>query len=313
MVDISDSPYRQLVKDWGADVVYSEMISAEALIRKVPKSLRQMKFQAAEKPVVIQLMCNKPETLTKAAKIVEKVGASGIDLNFGCPARKIANNFCGVMLMRDLELSHQLIQAAIEAVSIPVSIKIRTSINCEGTHWNKDGKRKKITVIDFLKKMNDLPIAAVMIHGRSFEAPYDGPADLQTIAEVKKIFKTGPVLANGALTTIESSAEILKITNADGLGLARSSLGKPWIFKQVKDYLKTGSYKEITWAKEKSTMLKHAQLFYDFYGPGKFMPMRRHLAHYIKGLPHAADTRKQLLLTNNPQEVKKILDSIDRD
>ena len=306
MVGVSDSPFRQQAKNWGADVVYSEMIAAEALIRQVGKATRMMLGSPAEQPLVVQLMGNKPESLARAAQIAEDSGAAGVDINFGCPAHKIARNYCGAMLMRDLDLSRQLIEATIKAVKIPVSIKVRTSIKAD-THLNR--LRPNITILDFLNKIKDLPIAAVMVHGRSFEDPFDGPINLNVISEVKKIFHSGPVLANGGLTTIESAKEILETTGADGLGLARSTLGKPWIFKQIRQYLDSGSYQELGWPDISQTMQEHAQAFYEFYD-GYFQPMRHHLSYYVRGLANASALRQQLQQTNSPQEVARILELI---
>ena len=304
MVGITDSAWRRLVKSWGADVVYSEMIASEALIRGAYKALKMMDFEAAEQPFVVQLMGNKPEVMAQAAKLAAERGAAGIDINFGCPANKIAKNYCGVMLMRDLELSHQIIEAVIKAVAVPVSLKVRTSINCQGHNYkNKD----MVSILEFLEHMQDMPIAAVMIHGRSFEAPFDGDIDHQMIREAKKIFTNGPLLANGGVATVEDAGRVLELTQADGLGLARCALGKPWVFKQIKEYLATGSYKEVGWQETKEAMLEHARLFYKFYGQDFFKPMRRHLAHYTKGLEKASEIRQQLVRTNSPQEVAEVL------
>ncbi len=305
MVGITDSAYRQLAKSWGADVVYSEMIAAEALVRDIPKAVKMMARTEGEFPLVVQIMGNNPETIAQAAKLAEEAGADGVDINFGCPAHKIARNYCGVMLMRDIPLSKKIIKAAIDAVDIPVSIKMRLSINAEDNQHPL--KKRQVTILDFLKEMSDLPIAALMVHGRSFEDPFDGDINLEMIRQVKEIFKTGPVLANGGLTTIESSKDILAATGVDGLGLARSTLGKPWIFKQIKDYLQTGSYTEITWPEIKQTMLAHTENFVQLYDKGYFDPMRRHLAHYVKGRANASELRQALVQVSTPKEVKMIL------
>lgn len=305
MVGITDTAYRQLAKSWGADVVYSEMIASEALVRKIPKAIKMMERVKTESPMIVQIMGNKPAVVAEAAKMAEAAGADGVDINFGCPAHKIARNYCGVMLMRDIPLSHKIIAAAIEAVDIPVSIKMRISINAADNM--PPGRKKAVTILDFLKEMSDLPIAALMVHGRSFEDPFDGDINLEMIRQVKQLFTSGPVLANGGLTTIESSKHILEATGVDGLGLARSTLGKPWIFQQIKDYLQTGSYQEISWPETKEAMLTHTKNFIKLYGADYFDPMRRHLAHYVKGRTNASELRQALVQANSLTEVKNIL------
>lgn len=306
MVGISDSAYRQLALSCGADVVYSEMIASEALVRRIPKALKMMERQPDEKPVVVQIMGNKPEVMAMAAQMIEASGAQGVDINFGCPAHKIARNYCGVMLMRDIPLSRSIIEAILEKISIPLSIKVRTSIFAADNQ--KPGERQRITISDFITALRDLPIAAIMVHGRSFEDPFNGPIDYQAIQEVKKLFTTGPVLANGGLTSVESAAEVLRETGADGLGLARFALGKPWVFKQIREYLNSGNYQEADWQEMKKTMQQHAQLYSDFYGSDYFLPMRRHLAHYVKGKPQAGELRQKLVQTNSAADVAKILE-----
>ena len=302
MVDVTDSAFRQLAKQWGADVVYSEMISADALMHNSPKTKGMLAHDGSEYPFVVQLMGKDPAVLAGAAKMAAAAGADGIDINFGCPANKVAKNMCGVMLMRDLELSHSLIAAVIDAVAIPVSIKVRISIN------DKHGSSlKKVTILEFLQRMKDLPIAAIMVHGRSFEAPYEGGIDIDMIKEVKKIFTSGPVLANGGLQHIEDAATVLAETGADGLGLARSVLGKPWVIKQVKDYLKKGRYEQLDWEAVKQLMVDHATLHEQYRGRKPFYAIRHHLAQYAKGHPHAAELRTQLVQVNSTDDVKSVL------
>ncbi len=306
MVGVSDTAFRQLCKKWGAQVVYSEMISADALIRNARKAHDMLRHDPSEYPFVVQIMGNKPDVLAEAARIVEQKGASGIDINFGCPAHKIARNECGVMLMRNLDLCHTLIKAVIDAVDIPVSIKVRVSIKPDQRHGATHGA-SPITVLDLLRKTSDLNIAALMIHGRSFEDPFDGGIRIDMIAEAKKIFKTGPVFANGGLTSVESSKEILDYTQADGIGLARSIIGKPWLFKQIHDFLYSGTYETLDWITIKKIIAEHAELFDSTRGKTPFKEIRRHLTHYVKGHPEASTIRQQLTQANSVDDVKNVL------
>ncbi len=306
MVGVSDTAFRQLCKAWGADVVYSEMISADALLRDARKAKAMLKHDSSEYPFVVQIMGNKPEVLAAAARIGEQAGASGIDINFGCPAHKIARNACGVMLMRDLDKCRELIAAVIDAVDIPVSIKVRVSIKPSHTHGPQHGA-PPITILDMLRKVSALPIAALMIHGRTFEDPFDGGIHIDMIAEAKKIFQSGPVFANGGVTSVESSREILQATGADGLGLARSVIGKPWLFKQIRDYLRSGAYTDMEWPAIKKIILDHARLFESTRGTTPFKEIRRHLTHYVKGHAQASEIRQRLAQANSVEDVEHIL------
>ncbi|MDP2816553.1 MAG: tRNA-dihydrouridine synthase [Rectinemataceae bacterium] len=304
MVGITDSAFRLLARQWGADVVYSEMISADALVHNAKKAHAMMDHETAEFPLVVQLMGNEPAVLAKAARMAADRGVSGIDINFGCPAHKIARNFCGAMLMRDLDRCRRLIVATIEAVDIPVSIKVRVSIKKERSHGMEPSH---ITILDFLEKVSDLPIAAIMVHGRSFEDPFDGGVRVDMIRAVKERFNSGPVIANGGITTIESSAQLLEETGADGIGLARSVIGKPWLFRQIRQYLETGTYEAMEWDMIQSTVIDHAMLFDRLRGDVPFVSIRKHLSHYVRGIDGASALRQKLVLASSSSEVASIL------
>jgi tRNA-dihydrouridine synthase B len=293
MAGINDMSFRQLCKKYGADVVYSEMVSVDGLFYNSAKTFELMKFKKKEKPYVVQLFGNKPELFAQAAKEVEKLGADGVDINFGCPAPKIFKITCGVRLMRDLDLCHEIIKATCEAVKIPVSIKIRTGIG-------------KTSGLDLVNKVKDLPISAIMVHGRSFEQAFRGEADLEAIKAIKKAFG-GVVLGNGGIYTPEQARDMLVQTGADGIGLAQGVLGKPWLFKQVKTYLKTGKYKECTMTQIKKVALEHAALNFKLKGKTGILEMRKHLAWYFKGFPGASDLRKKLVQVETMKEIKEIL------
>lgn len=309
MVGVTNSVFRRVAKDWGADVVYTEMISADALVHGSRKAWSMVEHDPSEYPLVAQLMGREPDVLARAAKEVASRGVSGIDINFGCPANKIAKNFCGVMLMRDLDRVRRLIEATLSAVDIPVSIKARVSISVEKMK-SGPGSGGRITILDMLEKVSDLPLAAIMVHGRSFENSFDGGVDLEMIKAVKEKFKHGPVLANGGLTTIESSREILNATGADGLGLARSVLGRPWLFRQIRQYLGTDQYENFDWPIVKGVMLGHSQLQFDIAGERRFPELRRHLSHYVRGFNGASYLRQQLVRASSPSDVARILAAV---
>lgn len=293
MAGITDSAFRQLCKYYGADVLYSEMTSADGLAYESKKTLKMLDHSAGEKPLVIQLFGKKPEHFKTAAKLVAKSGAQGIDINFGCPARKVVAHGGGISLMKDFKLCKEIISYACDGSSLPVSIKIRTSI-------------KGISAFDFLQYLKDLPIAAVMIHGRSYEQGFSGPIDFSFVKKIKQQFK-GIVLVNGGINTPIDAEISLDKTQADGLGLARGVLGKPWLFEQIKDYLSKGAFSEYGFEDIKTVAIRHVQLVYKTKGNHGIIETRKHLAWYFKSFPNAKNLRSRLVRANTIKEVKDIL------
>ncbi len=291
---ITNSPFRLICKEYGADVVYSEMTSADALHFKSKKTLAMLKFDQNELPLVIQLFGKDPEKFKTAAKIVEASGASGVDINFGCPAHKVVAHGGGVTLMKDLNLCYSIIQTTCENTKLPVAVKIRTSI--------KDND-KEITALNFLKKIADLPVACVMIHGRSYEQGFNGEIDYQMIKKARKYFK-GIILANGGINDLKSAKETLNKTQADGVGLARGLYGKPWLFNEIKI-----GYKP-SWEEIKQIILKHANYSNKILGKHGIIEMRKHLLWYVKGLRNAKDLRKDLVKVKNIKDIKSALEKI---
>jgi tRNA-dihydrouridine synthase B len=297
MAGITDSAFRQICREYGADVLYSEMTSADGLFYGGKKTFELLKFDKKEKPLIIQLFGKQPEKFLAAAALVEKSGASGIDINFGCPAKKVVAHGGGVTLMRDLNKCYEIVENTIKGTTLPVSVKIRTSIN---------NGLKKITAVDFVKKIIKLPISAIMIHGRSYEQGFNGPADYEMIKTVKEMVNI-PVLANGGINTPEEAKTMLDKTGADGLGLARGVRGRPWLFQKIKDYLNTGRYQAFTWEQIKKVMLRHARLAFESKGEYGLVELRKHLAWYVSGLPDAAKLRKKLVLIKTIEEISNIL------
>lgn len=302
MAGITDSAWRQICKMWGADVVHTEFVAAEALYYGSAKTMKMIAYKASEQPVVVQIFGRRPEFYPKAVKIVEQTGVAGIDINFGCPAKKVAGHGGGICLLRDMDTVKKIVATTIESTTLPVSVKSRASINCV------QGKPEQgsITALDFIKALQDLPVAALVIHGRSYEIPFTGPCDLEMLKKAKENFKSGLFFINGCFQNIEQIIADLKYTQADGIALSRALYGQPWLFKQIKEYLKTGKYTEITWQEIKDTAIKHAHLLYEDKGPKGFQEMRKHLLFYVKGHPQASELRKQLVAVENPQQVEKI-------
>ena len=305
MVGVTDLPFRTICHRYGADVVYSEMTMVQGLAHKGKKVLELSQVCDEERPVVLQLGGNDPELFYKAAQIaVQEIKPDGIDLNFGCPAKKVAGHGSGVSLLRDLEKSYQIIQATIEgAGGVPVSLKTRTQINSK----DKDKIHYSWELID---KVKDLPVAAIMVHGRSFEAPWVEEVDYEYIKAVRGHFK-GILLANGGMYEPEKVKEVLELTKADGVGIAHGAYGRPWIFNQIKAYLKNGKYEDLPWPEKRIIALEHAKLAFKVKGSHGLVELRKQLLWYVKGLPKATDYRIKLVTLNTLEEIEKALMEIE--
>ena len=310
MAGITDSAWRQICKMWGADVVHTEFVSVDALYYDSKKSLKLLEYKASEQPVVVQIFGKRADLYPKAAKIVEQTGVAGIDINFGCPAKKVAGHGGGICLLRDLDSVKKIVEATTNSVKIPVSVKTRLSLNNISGHPEKG----QTTVFDFMSAIKDCSISAMIVHGRSYELRFTGPVDIEALknarAEFKKHWPKGIFLINGSFQTVESVVADLKYSQADGLALSRSLYGRPWLFKQIKDYLKTGQYQEVTKQEIIDTAIKHANLLWQTKGPSAFKEMRKHLLFYVKGHPQATDLRKELVAVDNPKEVEKIFERL---
>ena len=305
MAGVTDSAFRQLCREYGADVVYTEMVSADGLYYDSKKTLEFLKFSKAEKPVVIQLFGKYPEKFTKAAQLAQRAGFDGIDINFGCPAKKVAGHGGGVTLMRDPQKCRSIIEAVLAGTTLPVSVKLRSSI--------KNGDTV-VTALDFIRVIKDLPIAAIMIHGRPYENPFNAQIDYKMIklagSEFIKSHPTGIVLANGGINCPEDAKTMLDMTGAHGLGIARGVYGKPWIFQQIKDHLKKGKYQEFTHQKIKKVILSHAQAVFKAKDKHGIIELRKHLLWYVKGWPNARELRSQLVVGETLKDIKNICKNI---
>lgn len=295
LAGFTDSAFRQICKKYGADVLYSEMASATALFynqkSKENTTLDLLKFnRQKEGYYVVQLFGANPEHFAVAAQIItEKIKPDGIDINFGCPVPKIIKQGAGSGLMKNLKSARAVIEAVIANTDLPVSIKIRTQA---GT----------VDMIKFLQNISDLPVAAVMIHGRSLAQGFSGSADWKTIKDARKYFK-GIILANGGINDLISAKKALSESRADGLGLARGILGRPWLFNEIK------KDKQINLSQKKifTIALSHAELEKKQKGKHGIIEFRKHLVWYMQGMIGAAKLREQLVRVNSLLEIKKIL------
>lgn len=300
MSGVTNQTYRQMVKSFYADIVCTEFVSVNAIHHGSKKTLRMLEFDKNERPIIAQLFGSDPELFAEATKLIVELGFDGVDLNFGCPAPKIARSGGGCTLLGDLDKCRAIVEATLTAADgkIPVSVKTRMSY-------------KDVTVHDYCDAIKDLPIAAICIHGRPFEKPYLGAADLECIKQAKATLPF-PVIASGHAHTPEAAKETLDYTSADGVALARGTFGKPWIGKLIHDYLTTGKYIDLCFDEKLDVMLEHAELAQKNNKEKPIFEMRKVLTWYIKDIPHAADYRAQLVRVKDYQQVQNIVKNIKK-
>lgn len=302
MAGVTDGAFRSLCKEYGADVVYTEFVSVDAIVHENKKTMDMLRFDEFEQPVVMQLFGKNPEHFEHAARIVSRLGVAGIDINFGCPAYKVVKNGGGVHLMRTPELCAEILSATKHgAGSTPVSIKCRSSIQSED-------KTRTYTALDLIRAMRaDMP-NAIMLHARTYEQPFDGEPQHGMYEAVREMYN-GVLIANGGINAPEDAKKLIDEYGAhfDGIGIARGAMGKPWIFDQIKSYLKTGSYAEPTWEQKKKVILKHAKLALAHKDKHGLIELRKHLAWYVSGIPNASALRQELVCIERIDEIERIL------
>lgn len=303
MAGFTDSAFRQICKEYGADVVYSEMASATALYysdyakdsasRKKIKNatLELLRFdRKKEKYYVVQLFGSNPEHFAVAAKIItQEIKPAGIDINFGCPVSKVIKQGAGSDLMKNLARARAVIEAVLNNTNLPVSIKIRA-------------KSGEVDALSLLKSLSDLPLAAVMIHGRTVNQGFAGEPDCSLIRAARQFF-SGVIIANGGITDLQSAQKILKESQADGLGLARGILGRPWLFSEIKNR----KINDLSVTEILELMLAHAQLQKKIKGQGAIIELRKHLVWYVRSLPGASHLRERLVKVENLNDLKNII------
>lgn len=299
MAGITDKPFRQLCKKFGAGLTVSEMVGARSLLRGSKKTIRRAYHSLEDTPRVVQIVGADPYSIAESAKINMDLGAQIIDINMGCPAKKVCNMLAGSALLQDETLVAKIFQATVKAVTIPVTVKIRTG-------WDKE----HINAVTIGKIAEDLGIQAITIHGRTRACFYHGQAEYDTIAQVKTML-TIPVIANGDITTPEKAKFVLAATNADGIMLGRAAQGCPWIFRDINHYLTTGTIPlPPTIGELKTIALEHLASLYAFYGEYLGIRMaRKHIAWYSKGLTNSATFRENFNnLTTTTEQITAIED-----
>jgi len=298
MSGVTDLPFRRLVRSFGDCLVVSEMIASQAMIRQTRRSMRKTAPDCSEEfPLSVQIAGNDPAVMAEAARLNEDRGATIIDINFGCPAKKVVGKLAGSALMRDLDHARRIIEAVAGAVAIPVTLKMRTG-------WDEDQRNAP----ELARIAEACGIAMIAVHGRTRTQGYRGQADWDFIGQVKDAVSI-PVVANGDITTVERAGECLAQSRADGVMIGRGIYGRPWFVAQVVEYLKTGRQPvEPSPALRLATALRHYEMLLEFYGPRVGVRVaRKHLAWYCAGLPGAPVVRDRLFRLEDPNEVRETL------
>ena len=281
MAGVTDRPFRMLCKKLGAGYAVSEMVTSNSLLYGSAKTLRRANHEGEVEPISVQIAGADPKMLAEAAKYNVDHGAQIIDINMGCPAKKICNVMAGSALLKDEPLVSQILKAVVGAVDVPVTLKIRTG-------WDKQNRN----AVAVAKMAEDIGVQALAIHGRTRACAYMGDAEYDTIAEVKQAINI-PLIANGDITTPEKAKFVLDYTGADGVMIGRAAQGRPWIFREIEHYLATGEHMPAPEVEEiRSVMLEHLHDLYAFYGDLTGMRVaRKHISWYTKGLKDSANFR----------------------
>jgi nifR3 family TIM-barrel protein len=302
MEDITDPSFRMICKMNGADFMYTEFVSSDGLIRDGQKSIKKLDIYDFERPIGIQLYGHLIDSMVEAALIAEQAKPELIDINFGCPVKKIANRGAGAGMLRNIPLMIEMTEAIVKAVKLPVTVKTRLG-------WDEENK----SVVDIAEKLQDVGIQALTIHGRTRAQMYKGSADWTLIGEVKNNPKIKiPIIGNGDIDGPERAQEMFDRYGVDGIMIGRATVGRPWIFRDIKHYLKTGELLPEPSVNEKADLaIQHLDKSLEYKeGKRAIFEMRRHLSNYFKGLPHFKETRLKLLTATDVDDIKVIINEI---
>ena len=303
MEEVTDVSFRRFCKEFGADMMYTEFISSDGLIRNAGKSLKKLEIFDYERPIGIQIYGHLKDAMVEAAIIAERANPDVIDINFGCPMKKIVRRGAGSGMMNNVPLMVEITDAIVKAVKKPVTVKTRLGYDEE----NKN-------IVDIAERLQDVGIKAITIHGRTRSQLYTGKADWTLIGAVKNNPHINiPVIGNGDIRSGHDAYEAFEKYGVDAIMVGRATVGCPWIFQEIKHFLKHKSPLPHKNVAEVSTLVKkHLLLSVELKGErGGILEMRRHFAHYYRGLPNFRETRIKLLTSLNVDEIMQIIDSID--
>jgi tRNA-dihydrouridine synthase B len=297
MTGVTDMPFRRVVKRYGAGLTVSEMIASQAMIRETRQSLQKSLWDPIEEPVSVQLAGCEPHVMAEAAKLNEQRGAAIIDINMGCPVRKVVNGDAGSALMRDLPLATRLIEATVKAVKVPVTLKTRMG-------WD----HSSLNAPELARIAEDLGVQMITIHGRTRCQLYKGEADWSFVRRVKEAVSV-PVIVNGDICSLEDSREALRQSGADGVMIGRGAYGRPWLLAQAMSELCGGGHRpEPTLDEQLAAMLEQYDDMLRLYGTHTGVNLaRKHIGWYTKGLPGSAELRNTVNQQDDPAIVVRML------
>jgi nifR3 family TIM-barrel protein len=299
MEDVGDPPFRAVCKVNGADMMYTEFISSEGLIRDAIKSKQKLDVFDYERPVGIQIFGGDEEAMAMSARIVDAVQPDLLDINFGCPVKKVVTKGAGAAVLKDIDLMTRLTKAVVRSTSLPVTVKTRLG-------WDFDS----INIGEVAERLQDVGIQALSIHGRTRSQLYKGEADWSWIAKVKENPRIHiPIFGNGDIDSPEKALEYKNRYGIDGIMIGRAAIGYPWIFNEIKHFMATGTHLDPPNIEQRVEVIRtHLVRSVEWKGhkPG-INEMRRHYAHYLKGLPNIKEYRQQLVTLNTVEEIEVVL------
>jgi tRNA-dihydrouridine synthase B len=302
MEDVSDPPFRAVCKQNGADLMYTEFISSEGLIRNAIKSRMKLDIFDYERPIGIQIFGGDEESMALSAQIVDAVNPDLVDINFGCPVKKVVCKGAGAGILKDLPKMVKVTEAVVKSTSLPVTVKTRLG-------WDENSKN----VEEVAERLQDAGIQALTVHGRTRAQMYKGEADWTLIAKIKNNPRINiPIFGNGDIDTPEKALEYKNRYGVDGIMIGRAAIGYPWIFNEIKHYFKTGAILAAPTVQDrvdvcKQHLVKSVEWKGDWVG---IVEMRRHYSQYFKGLDHFKEFRTKLVMANNKEEILATLDEV---
>lgn len=302
MEDVSDPPFRALCKRHGADMMYTEFISSEGLIRDAVKSVQKMDIFEYERPIGVQIFGSDEESMVQAAQIIERVKPDLIDINYGCPVKKVACKGAGAGLLQDIPKMVRLTKAVVNAVKVPVTVKTRLG-------WDDSTKN----IVETAERLQDIGIEALTIHGRTRKQMYKGEADWSLIGAVKNNQRMRiPIFGNGDIDSPEKARLYRDTYGVDGIMIGRASIGYPWIFNEIKHFLASGEFiNPPTFQERLDAIEEHLNFSIQWKGEKVgIAEMKRHYGNYFKGIPHFKTYKSALVMANELEEVKEIITEI---
>lgn len=302
MEDVSDPPFRALCKELGADLVYTEFISSEGLIRDAAKSVMKLDIYESERPVGIQIFGANLDSMLQSVEIVERTKPDIIDINFGCPVKKVVSKGAGAGILKDIDLMVSLTEAMVKHTNLPITVKTRLG-------WDDNA----IKIVEVAERLQDVGIKAISIHGRTRAQMYKGDANWAPIAEVKNNPRMHiPVFGNGDVNTPERAVEMRDKYGLDGAMIGRASIGYPWFFREVKHFFETGTHRALPTMQERVEVARrHLEMAVDWKGEhlGVF-ETRRHYTNYFKGIPDFKDYRQKMVTSDTSAEVFAVFEEV---